>query len=692
LKKVFLLATAAVLSANLIQLPLYAVDGLRITVQGSDVVLSWPTILGQGDTYIVQYRPTLDQSTPWQTLTNSYPASDADNFTVFVHSNIVKTVNYSGAGASMVSVQNISAEPAASEPLVVTTDGSGAALPLIIYPPGFNFSGFIIFDPSTGEQVSGTEFTRTSSSLAVSSRINVNATDLTPPDYGGGTNNQTSQVATPDTGFYRVAQTGIHIYGLTNGAVLSGTVQFPIELGLNSSNEIVGVVFYDENKDPIAGAKAVGTNNCWTMVWDTKQAFNGSYDIYAKVFFAGDDSVASIPHTVTVSNTISFPLNFTRFFGSQMWVFAQTIPNSVYQIEMYDQNTNYVGTFSGNADGYGYISFIWSLQNRSGQVLTDTNFFGIFTVNTSSMSGTTSMSLRSAGGKRSGSIQDFLNVSPAIKTFNTSLQAQSQTIMASADFTGDQAPEKWSKEKSWFPGNGFVIAYSPLTDNTSTTDKIRKMMIGGDGGLYGGVVSTLGLYGLGFRMSPGNISQTSAFIMNDGNSRSNLLSYLSGDDPSGDYRHFYFFGHGDDTCFGCASYPMIAACELQIYLKNEWILEEKVPEHPYKFVMIDACESAAGGALCRTFGIPPQTINDLCFINAGIQPRAYVGYKDKSVFTPNDWDWNSMMLGGFFNDWMNGYTLQECMDRAKNGTSTSGNFLMESSAVIFGATDLKISD
>ena len=105
-----------------------------------------------------------------------------------------------------------------------------------------------------------------------------------------------------------------------------------------------------------------------------------------------------------------------------------------------------------------------------------------------------------------------------------------------------------------------------------------------------------------------------------------------------------------------------------------------------------ACESAAGGALCRTFGIPPQTINDLCFINAGIQPRAYVGYKDKSVFTPNDWDWNSMMLGGFFNDWMNGYTLQECMDRAKNGTSTSGNFLMESSAVIFGATDLKISD
>jgi hypothetical protein len=57
-----------------------AIEGLQLSLQCSNVVLSWPSIAGQN--YIIQYRPTLDPSTPWQTLTNSYPGDWTTNITV----------------------------------------------------------------------------------------------------------------------------------------------------------------------------------------------------------------------------------------------------------------------------------------------------------------------------------------------------------------------------------------------------------------------------------------------------------------------------------------------------------------------------------------------------------------------------------------------------------------------------------
>src|ERR1017187_5315980 len=65
-----------------------AIEGLQISVQCPDVVLGWPSI--SGEYYIVQWRPTLNPSTPWVTLTNSLPADWTTNWTVFVHSNQVQ--------------------------------------------------------------------------------------------------------------------------------------------------------------------------------------------------------------------------------------------------------------------------------------------------------------------------------------------------------------------------------------------------------------------------------------------------------------------------------------------------------------------------------------------------------------------------------------------------------------------------
>jgi len=68
-------------------IPAFAIEGLKIKIQCPHVVLSWPS--ANGEFYIVQYRPTLDPITPWQTLTNELPARAGTNTTYFVHSNRV---------------------------------------------------------------------------------------------------------------------------------------------------------------------------------------------------------------------------------------------------------------------------------------------------------------------------------------------------------------------------------------------------------------------------------------------------------------------------------------------------------------------------------------------------------------------------------------------------------------------------
>lgn len=64
-----------------------AIEGLKLQIVCPDVVLTWPSVEGQN--YVVQYRPTLDPITPWQTLTNSLAAIPGTNQTFFVHSNRV---------------------------------------------------------------------------------------------------------------------------------------------------------------------------------------------------------------------------------------------------------------------------------------------------------------------------------------------------------------------------------------------------------------------------------------------------------------------------------------------------------------------------------------------------------------------------------------------------------------------------
>jgi hypothetical protein len=87
-----------------------------------------------------------------------------------------------------------------TEPLAVPVDGSGDAVPAAIYPPGFDFSNFNIFDPITGDTVSGADYV--SSPLIQQTQL---AQDVPMPSSDPQPlDNNTNASPAPTTGFFRV--------------------------------------------------------------------------------------------------------------------------------------------------------------------------------------------------------------------------------------------------------------------------------------------------------------------------------------------------------------------------------------------------------------------------------------------------------------------------------------------------------
>jgi len=561
-----------------------------------------------------------------------------------------------------------------------------------------DLSGFTIFDPATGESVSGNGYVMNASPVA-----NRHATGFQPMGE-----EEESSDTNQYTGFYRVVRDGVHLFGITNGMVLHDELITPVEFSVDSTDQVVGVTFYDANTaSPITGASAqnVGGNR-WLLVWNTLQAFNGDYALCAKLNFASDEPVASQPVTVTVNNVISFPNYFSTVFGDEMWIYAQTIPNAAYSLDLYDENTNFLGSFDDYADGNGIISFVWDLTDGNGNAFDSTNFFGVFTVTNSN-----SPNLRSPLAARSGSVADFQTASPAKKYPALKMDAGG---IAGGVHPNDvnsiaSARQMWVKEGQWAPNNAWVVAYSPLTTDPTTTYKESLMMLGGPDGNEGGVIGTLSGNDFHGSLSPGNVPQTSAFALSDAATRTDLLSYLA--DHA--YENFYFFGHGNDSqisayqgsgtvitgdniAFALGNVPLSFAGPPELINIDPPImvyptvnpLIRRVAQHPYRFVFLDGCETG-NGLLCESFGIPALTVSTNFFAAAGVESRAFLGYTREISFNPAQWDWRAFMIGGFLADWTSGrFTLQDCVNNAVAGAHSENMQPMDSSAIIYGAYDM----
>ena len=82
----------------------FAVTGVQLSIQGTDVVLRWPSQPCR--IYIVGYRPAFDPATPWTFLTTTLPAS-AGSETTFTHSGAFQ----GGGGQQMAAAAGGSSPP-----------------------------------------------------------------------------------------------------------------------------------------------------------------------------------------------------------------------------------------------------------------------------------------------------------------------------------------------------------------------------------------------------------------------------------------------------------------------------------------------------------------------------------------------------------------------------------------------------
>jgi hypothetical protein len=362
-----------------------AVEGLKISVPSTNVVLFWPS--DPSESYLVQYRNTLNATDSWTTLADYFPADSSTNITIFVDPNPVEYGSSGGAGRSLAAtaiVRNemgLATPPAQTlppAPMAIPANGSGDAVPLVLYPPGFDLSGFLILDPATGETVNGAGYSIKASSPLRAGVSRLQALDSgdvsgpSPSPMGGpipsGGSGSTAQ--TPGTGFYRVVRDGVHLFGLTNGAVLSGVVKLPIELANGSGT--VSTVSIVENETPIGNSLQITPNiNPLSTILDTTLLANGVHMISASARW--DDTngglweAESPAVSVTISNEISFE-NWMPSFGEtgNTFLFRATSahPNTDWIVYVYDSNHTYLGYFHGHTDN-GDISFYYDYSGTS---------------------------------------------------------------------------------------------------------------------------------------------------------------------------------------------------------------------------------------------------------------------------------------------------------------------------------------
>jgi hypothetical protein len=381
------LAAGILLLASPTQSP--AIEGLQISVQSPDVILTWPSI--PGENYIVQWRPTLDPSSSWVTLTNSLPADGSANWTTFVHSNQLQTVAEQNLVMSDTSVTPT--VPQAFPAKIVNAVLSGQDSYPLSMPsmPDIEMNGVMVSWESvhgpmrqimmpipdfvrervlTAAQQGALRVIGTTSSNAASETDEGNQMDPTddpqPADAGGGT------ASPPQTGFYQVVRDGVRIWGLTNltgGVILSNTVNVVFEAGNaapNSGTNVLGTLnsaalTVDGLKFPGDGVLGPPQNSSpWRIVMDTGYLENGDHTLQVEVTWQNPDSTDnnnqfltrySDPFTITVSNAIYYPqwepeigeLDISAYFAKT------TCTDADWQIDIYDASSNLVNTQIGRA-------------------------------------------------------------------------------------------------------------------------------------------------------------------------------------------------------------------------------------------------------------------------------------------------------------------------------------------------------
>lgn len=654
-----------------------AIEGLKLQIHCPNVVLLWPS--AEGETYIVQFRETLDTNSSWVTLTNQMPPDAGTNITVFVHSNRVDCPPGQIIGVMRSTDGENASLSSTAAPLTIEEENqlwqaSEEARLAALYekcklegrePHEWELKNTPPLPPSPEEvmqqllkanadKAAGPSIAKVENAQADETGLEGGANG--PQPAGGGSGE-------PGCGFYRVVRNGVHTVGLTN-TPLSGLRSFILEVGLDdTSAPVIGFSVGRHDQGSLNGLTTSPATERLQIAWDTAQTTNGTYSLVPEVELADGTVITGAVKTVTVENAISFP-NGYQYAGDAMYLQAHTLhTNGTWHMDFYDDQDAYLGFLDGNVSANGYCDYpgipspgfsIGLLDNQGNQL--PSSYYSVVVTTTPPETG----GITPAGAGGSGSAK---------------------------------ATNKIVVERRW-AGNKWAIAYQTVYPLNSAADlQLNSMM----GQIVGGIQE--GPYG-----NHAVINSPYAVTPNPFKLRfTSHWQQLAVDSSDETVRNFVYFGHGSKKSIGSGDVNTSMNREfLQFVLKNSPDPLVGTNRHPYRLVFLDGCDTAKGD-LCLDFGIPKQTIYATNMISRyGLRPRAFLGWKTgigtsvKNTLPQT----HAKFISRFFEIWPQVnpnsnyyYTLRDALDAAAIDPDSNEVYTdLHEDITIYGCPDLYFYD
>jgi hypothetical protein len=322
------------------------------------------------------------------------------------------------------------------------------------------------------------------------------------------------------------------------------------------------------------------------------------------------------------SNICQFDPFYSEFDGNGVTLYAKTPqhPATDYLIELLTQTGTHVKTISGSSST-GKVSEHWDLTDDNGNAVAANDMKAIFTI-TPPNGDPTPLSFYIYRLPEPITLEE--NFTIAYAWDNT---AQAQHSMRDAILHGVVNPLLSPLQSG---GSGSLNPYTSTFNEYSWSGNLRG--------------------------NPGWISSPAAVPP-----LTNNLAYLG-------TKNFYFDGHGSRQTIGNSESPTnpgsinIIASDMSQLLFNK---QKTRPEflHPYRFVFLNACGTADDATWAHTFGIYETITYDQA---SQRRPQAFVGWhgEARAPETSDEWYEEQKTLSVFFNAWMMGWPLENCIDAA----------------------------
>jgi hypothetical protein len=621
-----------------------AITNTAIAVSGTNIVLSWPSY--GYESYLIQYRQTLDPSDSWSALTNAYHANSTNRTTFTIYGVVPPPTTGGGSGngyyisglSPSLNLARSSIMAGGMGPLAVPLDGSGSTVPVVLYPPGFDFSNFNIFDPLTGESVSGVGYT---APLLHQSAL-LSRDDAQPLDSGSGD--------PPQTGFYCVFHIPSFPASITN-YTFDGPTFIPVDYASPDADPS-----YVDSTTVLIGGQPMdyavfmpyvygGVTN-WGVGIYFDQLPNGTNTIQLLTTVRQSDDLndqtpymvfSNAPAVITVGNLVTFTNWDDLIWNNTNYTFkAQTVANVDWEIDIYDGNNNFVNSQTGHS-GDGNIAWTWDLYDYLGNLRSDPFFYPYITITQNSGSSAQGGGIQpNAGGSTTRPMPAAATPFPSV----------GQWIVAYMDKFYDDGTTNYAGADSYYIKGINAIAGGPIEWNVPATE-----------------------FPLKFGRTYSQADRDSSWI--------NLTSWLY--DPNS--RNFYYFGHGaansiggdisvldsSNNITGAKDLPNSKAHLSSQYVHDTVTFNRYSGARPYRFVFLDGCDTANAN-WPWAFGVPKQD-EPLSYYNSSAntrhtRPSVFLGW-DVTIGGKKDWG-TVDKFWAFRTDWMENWAgiFQEPLDQS----------------------------